>query len=83
MRTIHNTTHYTYDKVYQKLLEKFKFHCYKLELVIYMFCPNRELCPVPELDDIAAWFRKTGYPVSEPAALFKNWTSTLAFRVRV
>ena len=44
---------------------------YSLLHPIYMFCPNREPCPVLEPDNIAARFRnrlpgsRTGCPVQE------------------
>ena len=44
--------------------------------------PNRELCPVPEPDNIAAG-SGTGYSILELAAPFENWTSKLVFRVKV
>ena len=38
---------------------------------MYMFCLNREPCPVPEVDSIASWFRnrlpssRTSFPIQE------------------
>ena len=47
-----------------------------------MFFPNQDLRPVPKLDGFAAQFWNR-LPILEPAAPFKNWTSTSGFRVRV
>ena len=55
---------------------------WKGQVDLYMFCPVENLVQFQNRTTLLP-VSEIGYPVIELAALFKNWTSTLVFRVNV